>query len=233
MGTLEPLCGFPGVLFVMQIAEKTCSVAGPKAEPGMTPVVLTLVTPDRGMTASASWNWFCPLLFHSTMSKLALRSASTIFCVSTSSPRIWMRENASAMKSSSAGLKAYVPVGAGIKAVIIVLLLVGLYDTMRAMGIRTLGRLDRRIYFRRYSAVQHARLKAALAVLKSKPCTDCGKTDLPGLMDHDHVPERGEKKFCINAATMKKLGFAEELAKCDLVCVRCHRIRTLRRRLSA
>jgi len=96
-------------------------------------------------------------------------------------------------------------------------------------SMRTITR-PRHIYGRQWSANQHARLKARLAELKSKPCTDCGKTDLPELMDHDHVPERGEKKFCINAATMKKRGFSEELAKCDLVCVRCHRIRTIKRR---
>lgn len=66
--------------------------------------------------------------------------------------------------------------------------------------------------------------------LKSFPCDDCKQTFIPEAMDFDHV--RGEKKFNISSA-MKRRSLKEvleEVAKCDLVCATCHRIRTFNRR---
>ncbi len=66
--------------------------------------------------------------------------------------------------------------------------------------------------------------------LKSRPCVDCGKKDHPFLMDFDHrlgelrLFQIGEKG---PAVSLKRL--EEELAKCDVVCCRCHRIRTYNR----
>lgn len=65
---------------------------------------------------------------------------------------------------------------------------------------------------------------------KSVPCPDCGGMFPPCCMDFDHV--RGEKKFNISV-NMYSRSFAallEEIAKCDVVCANCHRIRTERRR---
>lgn len=60
-------------------------------------------------------------------------------------------------------------------------------------------------------------------------CVDCGSSDHPYLMDFDHRP--GEVKcFEISeSGSRKKAKLQEELTKCDLVCVRCHRIRTWNR----
>lgn len=62
--------------------------------------------------------------------------------------------------------------------------------------------------------------------LKSKPCTDCGVTYPPYVMDFDHV--RGVKLIeiaCItNLRDTTKLH--AEIEKCDLVCANCHRERT-------
>jgi len=63
------------------------------------------------------------------------------------------------------------------------------------------------------------------------PCPDCGEKKIPELMDFDHV--RGEKKFTI--AQMVHAGFSvtaiqQEIAKCEIVCARCHARRTARRR---
>lgn len=61
---------------------------------------------------------------------------------------------------------------------------------------------------------------------KDKPCKDCGRTDLPFLMDFDHL---NNKKVAISAAWMRGLSkekILEEINKCELVCCRCHRIRT-------
>jgi len=59
------------------------------------------------------------------------------------------------------------------------------------------------------------------------PCMDCDQVFPAVCMDYDHV--RGEKKFgicqMVNMTYSKEL-ILEEIAKCDLVCANCHRIRT-------
>ena len=66
---------------------------------------------------------------------------------------------------------------------------------------------------------------------KSKPCMDCNKTYPYFVMDFDHV--RGEKKYCLSVSNrLSREKIDEELAKCDLVCANCHRIRTFSRACS-
>jgi hypothetical protein len=67
--------------------------------------------------------------------------------------------------------------------------------------------------------------------LKSGPCTDCGQTYPHYVMDWDHVGEGKE----INLAGALRKGWGKkrilaEIAKCELVCSNCHRIRTWTRR---
>lgn len=60
--------------------------------------------------------------------------------------------------------------------------------------------------------------------LKSKPCTDCGKTFDPVCMDFDHRP--GEVKVGqVSQFRHNEAAFYAEVAKCDLVCACCHRLR--------
>lgn len=66
-----------------------------------------------------------------------------------------------------------------------------------------------------------------LRARKDVPCMDCGFKFPHFVMDFDHV--RGEKVMCvgrmaISAFTMEKIEM--EIAKCDVVCSNCHRIRT-------
>lgn len=66
--------------------------------------------------------------------------------------------------------------------------------------------------------------------LKRKtPCKDCGKHDEAFLMDFDHR-ETNKVRSPHAAGTWKTL--QAELEKCDIVCVRCHRIRTHERRIN-
>lgn len=69
-----------------------------------------------------------------------------------------------------------------------------------------------------------------LITLKSNPCVDCKNTYPYYVMEFDHVPEKGEKKANIGCITgsrkMTAPSVQEELAKCDLVCANCHKIRT-------
>jgi hypothetical protein len=67
---------------------------------------------------------------------------------------------------------------------------------------------------------------------KSVPCTDCGVSYPYYVMDFDHL---GDKEFNISRnrgyaslATVKK-----EIAKCEVVCANCHRIRTFDRATAA
>lgn len=62
-----------------------------------------------------------------------------------------------------------------------------------------------------------------IAAAKDNVCTDCRVKYHPWAMEFDHV--RGEKKFDISKCCPRK-DLDEELAKCDLVCANCHRIRT-------
>lgn len=69
--------------------------------------------------------------------------------------------------------------------------------------------------------------------LKNKtPCTDCGIQYPYYVTDFDHVGEKGVKKNIIskliNSGSTKQV--KEEIAKCELVCSNCHRIRTYNRR---
>lgn len=76
-----------------------------------------------------------------------------------------------------------------------------------------------------------ARVRAQVDSLKARPCMDCGGTFDPFVMDFDH--REGEvKEFAVSAAV--PMGFRldrilVEVAKCDVVCANCHRMRTKRR----
>jgi hypothetical protein len=64
---------------------------------------------------------------------------------------------------------------------------------------------------------------------EARACADCKKTYPAHVMDFDHV--RGKKLFDISKMPdYPRRKIAEEIAKCDLVCANCHRIRTFSRR---
>jgi len=60
-------------------------------------------------------------------------------------------------------------------------------------------------------------------------CIDCGYREHSEALDFDHV--RGIKLFeFASAGTRKPSSILEEIAKCEVVCANCHRIRTFNRR---
>jgi hypothetical protein len=73
-------------------------------------------------------------------------------------------------------------------------------------------------------------IRVALDAFKrGKPCSDCGGVFDPVCMDFDHRP--GERKrFAVGRADKKWETTLAEIAKCDLVCANCHRLRTHRLR---
>ena len=68
---------------------------------------------------------------------------------------------------------------------------------------------------------------------KDQPCVDCKKKYHPAVMEWDHLP--GFKKNCsvpqLLYLTKSKKKVQEEIAKCELVCANCHRMRTYFRRV--
>ena len=69
--------------------------------------------------------------------------------------------------------------------------------------------------------------------LKTKtPCVDCGINYPYYVMDFDHV--RGQKHANVMelVSTLSKKKIDEEIAKCEIVCSNCHRIRTHMRKIA-
>lgn len=76
--------------------------------------------------------------------------------------------------------------------------------------------------------------RAFVKQMKDVPCTDCGHRYPADVMEFDHR-EPHLKSFGISGG-IKHFNtdiLAEEMAKCDVVCANCHRIRTKRRREEA
>ncbi len=66
---------------------------------------------------------------------------------------------------------------------------------------------------------------------KNKPCADCGGTFHFSAMDFDHRPNTKKLKEISRAI---HLGWSwerieKEIAKCDIVCANCHRVRSWKR----
>jgi hypothetical protein len=72
--------------------------------------------------------------------------------------------------------------------------------------------------------------KELLDEIRSVPCMDCGGSFPSCAMDFDHV--RGEKKFGVmnRYGDYKLETLMAEIAKCEIICSNCHRIRTAARR---
>lgn len=67
-------------------------------------------------------------------------------------------------------------------------------------------------------------------IKESNPCAECGKNYHYSQMDFDHV--RGNKKYNIATIANSLASIAkikEEIAKCEVVCANCHRLRTWQR----
>src|SRR5579872_6584201 len=95
------------------------------------------------------------------------------------------------------------------------------YETDRLRGARIVGT----------ATTTYSKFREWLYQHKASPCMDCGGTFPPVCMDFDHRP--GEVKLF----PIGKHGFRftrdellAEIAKCDLVCANCHRIRTFNKR---
>jgi hypothetical protein len=74
--------------------------------------------------------------------------------------------------------------------------------------------------------------RALLWELKSVPCADCGNSFPPSAMDFDNVANNklmNVSRFATHRVGSQTRRLLEEVAKCEVVCAVCHRIRTFTR----
>lgn len=74
------------------------------------------------------------------------------------------------------------------------------------------------------------KVRSLIAEAKSKPCADCNRTFPPVCMDFDHLRDKVSEIGLMKGYGIQRV--LEEIAKCEVVCACCHRIRTESRRLA-
>lgn len=85
----------------------------------------------------------------------------------------------------------------------------------------------------RYIGKKLELLKKVSDLKEASPCLDCHLFYPACCMDYDHLPSKSRKKAAISTMVRKNREWAlieSEIAKCELVCSNCHRIRTRDRR---
>jgi hypothetical protein len=88
---------------------------------------------------------------------------------------------------------------------------------------------NRDLYYRK-NKNKKEQLRAVAQEYKSQPCADCGGIFPFYVMDFDH--REGEEKLSHVSTLVKMMSLQrllDEIAKCDVVCANCHRIRTYMR----
>jgi hypothetical protein len=68
--------------------------------------------------------------------------------------------------------------------------------------------------------------KERIKEIKSVPCSDCKGVFPPFCMDFDHRDPSNKKFNIASWRAHSAFEVVEEIAKCDVVCSNCHRIRT-------
>lgn len=62
-----------------------------------------------------------------------------------------------------------------------------------------------------------------------KGCADCGWKEHHAGLQFDHLPGNGKTRNVSTMMSRNKAGLVEEVKKCEVVCARCHAIRTFER----
>ena len=83
------------------------------------------------------------------------------------------------------------------------------------------GKSDNRRYYENRAFIDEYKL--------ARGCADCGYCGHPSALEFDHLPQF-EKRHIISRLALGHRGPLEaEIAKCEVVCANCHRIRTAER----
>jgi uncharacterized membrane protein YidH (DUF202 family) len=67
-----------------------------------------------------------------------------------------------------------------------------------------------------------------MELLRGNPCADCGEPDVV-VLEFDHVAGKHKEVSALVSAGVPLARLEAELARCDVVCVNCHRRRTAAR----
>ncbi len=79
-----------------------------------------------------------------------------------------------------------------------------------------------------YLAIRRKSHADIIIAHKNRPCADCLGWFDPVQMDFDHVT--GTKKGNLSQMSAQSVkAIMSEIAKCEVVCANCHRLRTLKR----
>jgi hypothetical protein len=84
-----------------------------------------------------------------------------------------------------------------------------------------------------YAAEHRAPRRAQINAIKvSVGCADCGYREHPAALDFDHLPGYTKLFGIGNNPDRSWVSLEAEMAKCEVVCANCHRVRTFNRRLT-
>jgi len=75
--------------------------------------------------------------------------------------------------------------------------------------------------------------KIAIDKIKDVPCLDCGNRFPPVAMDFDHIGPKSKSIAEMVSQGYKLQLILEEIAKCEIICACCHRVRTAKRKQNA
>lgn len=87
-----------------------------------------------------------------------------------------------------------------------------------------------RKFSRTYQQKRRLKWRKFLDIQKDKPCMDCNIKYISCVMDFDHRPNETKLFVVSNNSYKPHETIVKEIAKCDVVCSNCHRIRTYRRK---
>jgi len=96
----------------------------------------------------------------------------------------------------------------------------------------------KRCSVKRYGPGRSARQRDLLTYIQAikleRGCADCGYNAHPSALDFDHLPGSiKEHRLASMSGGSTKAKIDAEIAKCEVVCANCHRIRTALRRLAS
>lgn len=78
-------------------------------------------------------------------------------------------------------------------------------------------------------ATPEARAAYVMQYKLDRGCADCGYSAHPAALDFDHRPGTTKVRDIKSGRQLGWQALMDEIAKCDVVCANCHRIRTVNR----